>query len=43
MKKIAADVRAGDTNKFHDYPLSSPRRRLDEVKAARQPVLKYSS
>lgn len=42
MKMIAADVRAGDTDKFHAYPQSSPRRRLDEVKAARQPVLKCS-
>lgn len=39
MQKIAADVRAGDTEKFHDYPLSSPRRRLDEVAAARKPKL----
>ena len=41
MKDFASDVRAGDTEQFHDYPLSSPRRRLDEVKAARKPVLKW--
>lgn len=41
MKEFAADVRAGDTEKFHDYPLSTPRRRLDEVKAARNPVLRW--
>lgn len=40
MKKIAVDIKAGETEKFHDYPLSTPRRRLDEVRAARQPVLK---
>lgn len=40
MKMIAVDVAAGDTEKFHDYPKSSPRRRVDEVRAARQPVLK---
>lgn len=39
MKMMAKDIRAGDTEKFHTYPVSSPRRRLDEVKAARQPVL----
>lgn len=40
MKKIAADTRAGATDQFHSNPLSTPRRRLDEVRAARQPVLK---
>ena len=42
MKGFAADVKAGDTEKFHEFPLSTPRRRLDEVKAARQPVLRWS-
>lgn len=42
MKKMAADARDGDTDKFHDYPLSSPARRLDEVKAAREPKLRWS-
>ena len=41
MKMIAADVKAGDTDKFHQYPVSSPRRRLDEVGAARQPRLRW--
>ncbi len=41
MKGFAADVRAGDTEKFHDFPLSTPRRRCDEVKAARNPVLRW--
>ena len=41
MKGFAADIRAGDGEKFHDFPLSTPRRRLDEVKAARNPVLRW--
>lgn len=43
MKKIAADVRNGDTEKFHDYPTLAPTRRLDEVKAAREPKLRWSA
>ena len=31
----------GDTEKFHNFPVSTPRRRLDEVRAARQPVLRW--
>lgn len=41
MKMIAQDVKAGEGDKFHTYPLSSPRRRLDEVGAARQPRLRW--
>lgn len=41
MKQFAADIQNGDTEKFHDYPLSTPRRRLDEVKAAREPKLRW--
>lgn len=41
MKMIAERVKQGETMKFHNYPESSPRRRLDEVQAARKPVLKY--
>ncbi len=41
MKGFAEDVRNGDTEKFHNYPLSTPRRRLDEVKAAREPKLRW--
>ena len=41
MKSIATDARAGDTAKFHDYPISAPRKRLDEVKAAREPKLRW--
>ncbi|MAM34035.1 MAG: glycine dehydrogenase (aminomethyl-transferring) [Micavibrio sp.] len=42
MKQIAEDTKAGDTDKFHNFPVSAPRRRLDEVKAARQPKLRWT-
>jgi glycine dehydrogenase subunit 2 len=42
MKEFAAEIKAGDAEKYHDYPLSTPRRRLDEVKAAREPKLKWT-
>lgn len=41
MKNIARDVKAGDVDKFHNYPQSAPTRRLDEVKAAREPKLRW--
>lgn len=41
MKKIAADIRAGRGDILHDYPISTPRRRMDEVKAAREPKLRW--
>ncbi|HEY0902032.1 MAG TPA: aminomethyl-transferring glycine dehydrogenase subunit GcvPB [Micavibrio sp.] len=43
MKSVAADVKAGDHDKFHAYPQSAPRRRMDETKAAREPVLRWKS
>lgn len=42
MRDIAMDVAAGDTDKFHEYPVSTPRRRLDEVQAARKPKLRWT-
>ncbi|MGB1077608.1 MAG: aminomethyl-transferring glycine dehydrogenase subunit GcvPB, partial [Bdellovibrionales bacterium] len=33
MKSIATDTHSGDTDKFHSYPISAPRQRLDEVGA----------
>lgn len=42
MKKLAADARNGETDKFHAYPTAAPARRLDEVKAAREPKLRWS-
>ncbi|MCK5374011.1 MAG: aminomethyl-transferring glycine dehydrogenase subunit GcvPB [Alphaproteobacteria bacterium] len=42
MKDIAVQARGADGHDIlHAMPHSSPRRRLDEVKAARKPVLKY--
>ena len=45
MKDIASETSArGDAQEhFHEYPHSSPRRRLDEVKAARNPQLRWKS
>jgi len=31
----------GETERFHQAPRFAPRRRLDETRAARQPVLRY--
>lgn len=43
MNSIADDVAAGDVDKFHHYPQSTPARRLDEVKAAREPNLRWKA
>lgn len=43
MKNIAEDVRNGDSDKFHSFPISAPRKRLDEVKAARNPILRWKN
>ncbi len=43
MKKIAKDAADGKAEEFHSFPQSSPRKRLDEVKAARNPTLKYKA
>ncbi len=41
MLEIAADA-AADPAKLHDAPHSRPVRRLDEVKAAKEPVVRYT-
>ncbi len=42
MKDIAEDAKAPDAAQtFHSFPFSTPRKRLDEVKAARHPVLRW--
>ena len=41
MIYIAKEVEAGNGDKFHSYPVSTPRRRLDEVKAAKTPILTW--
>ncbi|MBU0799623.1 MAG: aminomethyl-transferring glycine dehydrogenase subunit GcvPB, partial [Alphaproteobacteria bacterium] len=44
MKHIASQARQGSTAEDpHNYPLTTPRRRLDEVKAAREPVLRWKA
>ena len=43
MKKIAKDAEDGKAEEYHSFPQSTPRKRLDEVKAARKPVLRYKA
>ncbi len=38
MLYIAKEVEEGRGERFHNYPISTPRRRLDEVKAAKTPT-----
>lgn len=42
MRNIATDIAAGEKEKFKHNPVSAPRRRLDEVGAARNPKLTWS-
>ena len=42
MLFIAEEVKEGRGDKFHNYPIGTPRRRLDEVKAAKNPVTTWS-
>ena len=41
MRELAARACAGDAAFFHEAPALAPRRRLDETRAARQPVLRW--
>lgn len=41
MKWISAEAEAGRGAVLHENPVSTPRRRLDEVKAAREPKLRW--
>lgn len=41
MRMLAEKAEKGETEQFKSYPISTPRKRLDEVKAARQPILKW--
>ncbi len=41
MKYIAKETKEGRGDKFHNYPVSTPRRRLDEVRAAKNPILTW--
>jgi len=41
MKHLAERAAAGDVKFFHDSPYLTPRRRLDETTAARNPILRW--
>jgi glycine dehydrogenase subunit 2 len=41
MIYIAKEIEKDQGDKFHSFPVSTPRRRLDEVKAAKNPVLTW--
>lgn len=41
MEELARDAKAGNRERFTAAPMKAPRRRLDETRAARQPVLKW--
>ncbi len=44
MEELAEEaMRDGAGERFHSYPHASPRQRLDEVKAARNPVLRWKA
>jgi glycine dehydrogenase subunit 2 len=42
LRDLAMSVRRGETERFTGAPYLSPRRRLDETRAARQPVLRWT-
>jgi glycine dehydrogenase subunit 2 len=41
MAELANDAVAGNSARFTSAPMKAPRRRLDETRAARQPILKW--
>ncbi len=42
MIYIANEIKNGNGDKFHQYPLHTPRRRLNEVQAAKTPILTWA-
>ena len=42
LRDLAIDARNGETARFRDAPLHAPRRRLDETRAARNPILRWT-
>ena len=42
MLYISKEIEEDRGDKFHQYPLSTPRKRLDDVRAAKTPVLTWS-
>jgi glycine dehydrogenase subunit 2 len=43
MRDLALSIRAGETQRFANAPYFAPRRRLDETRAARNPVLRWTA
>ena len=41
MRALAARAQSGDAAWFHAAPRHPPRRRLDETRAARRPILRW--
>jgi glycine dehydrogenase subunit 2 len=41
MRDLALAAKRGDSDRFTGAPYHAPRRRLDETRAARQPVLRW--
>jgi glycine dehydrogenase subunit 2 len=41
LRDLAMAVRRGDKERFTQAPFHAPRRRLDETRAARQPILTW--
>jgi glycine dehydrogenase subunit 2 len=41
MLGLARRAKAGDAEHFHQAPIHTPRRRLDETAAARKPILRW--
>ena len=41
MRRLAEEARSGKAERFAAAPASAPRRRLDETRAARQPILTW--
>ena len=41
MAELANDAKSGNSERFTAAPMKAPRRRLDETRAARQPILKW--
>lgn len=43
VRELAARAKAGDADYFHQAPRLTPRRRLDETAAARNPILRWTA
>jgi len=42
LKYLATQAKQGNKKLFHEAPRCTPRKRMDETKAARQPILKWT-